>query len=86
MQSFMSQVKAIFKALGRCRIMVIFQTATYGSEGSDVFATYEELMAAKKERIPIYVVKMAPKVAELGVQVHVVTVRANEFVWLSGVK
>ena len=59
----------IFQALATCSIMVVLQTATYGSAGTDVFATYEELVAARKEGIDIYVIKMAPRVKELGVQV-----------------
>ncbi|GAX84701.1 hypothetical protein CEUSTIGMA_g12123.t1 [Chlamydomonas eustigma] len=62
------QVKTIFQAQALSKLMVVLQTDTYGSAGTDIFATYEELVYAKKEKMHIYAVKMAPKVEEPGVQ------------------
>uniref|UniRef100_A0A7R9VEH2 TIR domain-containing protein n=1 Tax=Chlamydomonas euryale TaxID=1486919 RepID=A0A7R9VEH2_9CHLO len=61
-------VKTIFRALEYSKLMVVLMSATYGSPGSDVFATYEELTFAKKERMAIFVIKMVDRVKEAGVQ------------------
>ena len=42
--------------------MVVLKSKTYGSPGTDVFATAEELIAAKKNETPIYVISMVNKV------------------------
>jgi hypothetical protein len=48
--------------------MVVLQSETYGSPGTDIFATYEELKQALGDKIPIYVLKMAPQVEQPGVR------------------
>lgn len=57
--------------------MVVLKSDTYGSAGTDIFATYEELVYAKKERMEIYVVGMAPRVKEPGVQAMLNTIQGS---------
>ena len=42
--------------------MVVLKTQAYGSPGTDVFATAEELVAAKRDGTSIYVISMVDRV------------------------
>lgn len=54
----------ISKNLEGCRLMVVLATETYGAKGTEIMGTYEELQYAMRHELPMFIVKMCPKLKE----------------------
>jgi hypothetical protein len=44
--------------------MVVLATETYGAKGTEIMGTYEELQYAMRHELPMFIVKMCPKLKE----------------------
>ncbi|KAF5838117.1 ankyrin repeat-containing domain protein [Dunaliella salina] len=52
-------IRTISEALDKCRMVVVLATTTYGGQGTDAFATGEELAMARRTKKELYIVPMA---------------------------
>lgn len=52
-------IRTISEALDKCRMVIVLATTTYGGQGTDAFATGEELAMARRTKKELYIVPMA---------------------------